>query len=99
MGDRLEASQPFSYGPRGCLGKKYVIHPTHCYCLKDGRLSDYSLAALEMRLILAQMVWKYDIEWLNPSVDWERDNQGYTLWHRPELRVLFHERVSGIVLR
>jgi cytochrome P450 len=27
MGDRLEASQPFSYGPRGCLGKKYVISP------------------------------------------------------------------------
>ncbi|KFY63242.1 hypothetical protein V496_04091 [Pseudogymnoascus sp. VKM F-4515 (FW-2607)] len=79
MGDRLEASQPFSYGPRGCLGK--------------------NLAALEMRLILAQMVWKYDIEWLNPSVDWERDNQGYTLWHRPELRVLFHERVPGMVLR
>jgi cytochrome P450 len=28
MGDRLEASQPFSYGPRGCLGKKYVISPS-----------------------------------------------------------------------
>jgi cytochrome P450 len=27
MGDRLEASQPFSYGPRGCLGKKYVAYP------------------------------------------------------------------------
>ena len=27
MGDRLEASLPFSYGPRGCLGKKYVINP------------------------------------------------------------------------
>ncbi|OBT71994.1 hypothetical protein VF21_08607 [Pseudogymnoascus sp. 05NY08] len=75
MGDRLEASQPLSYGPRGCLGK--------------------NLAALEMRLILAQMIWKYDVEWLNPSVDWERDNQGY----RPELGVLFHERVAGIVLR
>jgi hypothetical protein len=52
-----------------------------------------------MRLILAQMIWKYDVQWLNPSVDWERDNQGYTLWHRPELRVLFHERVARIVLR
>lgn len=97
MGDRLEASQPFSYGPRGCLGKKYVANPSHFST--NTRLNSYSLAALEMRLILAQMIWKYDVEKLNPSVDWERDNQGYTLWHRPELRVLFHERVGGIVLR
>lgn len=95
MGDRLEASQPFSYGPRGCLGKKYVTNPTPF--LTYTRLNSYSLAALEMRLILAQMMWKYDVECLNHSVDWERDNQGYTLWHRPELRVLFHERVAGSV--
>lgn len=48
-----------------------------------------------MRLIIAQMFWKYEVEWLNPDVDWERDNEGYTLWRRPELRVLFHERKTG----
>ncbi|KAJ1332026.1 aspirochlorine biosynthesis cytochrome P450 monooxygenase [Microdochium nivale] len=40
--DQKEASQPFSLGPRGCIGK----HLTY----------------LELRLILAHLLWHFDIE-------------------------------------
>ena len=53
-----------------------------------------SLAYLEMRMVLAMLVWKYDLDWVNTEeVDWERDNKGYTLWEKPELRCTFRERV------
>lgn len=41
-GDKQEASQPFSLGPRGCIGRH--------------------LSYLEMRLILGNLLWHYDIE-------------------------------------
>ncbi|KAE8454613.1 hypothetical protein EG329_000236 [Mollisiaceae sp. DMI_Dod_QoI] len=72
-GDRLETSLPFSYGPRGCLGR--------------------NLAYLEMRMVLAKMFWQYDLVWFNSDeIDWERDTKGYTLWEKPDLRVLLRDR-------
>jgi cytochrome P450 len=41
-GENKEASQPFSLGPRGCIGKH--------------------LSYLELRLILANLLWHFDIE-------------------------------------
>ena len=44
-------------------------------------------------MVLARMFWKYDIVWFNgDEIDWERDSSGYTLWEKPNLRVLFRER-------
>ncbi len=48
----------------------------------------HSLAYLEMRMVLAKLMWAYDITWSNSAeVLWERDTKGYTLWEKPELRV------------
>ncbi|KAK6580426.1 hypothetical protein PZA11_007448 [Diplocarpon coronariae] len=75
-GDRLETSLPFSYGPRGCLGK--------------------NLAYLEMRMVLAKLFWQYDLAWFNSDeIDWERDSKGYTLWEKPDLRVLLRDHHAG----
>ncbi|RDW66322.1 hypothetical protein BP6252_09957 [Coleophoma cylindrospora] len=75
-GDRLETSLPFSYGPRGCLGR--------------------NLAYLEMRMVLAKLFWQYDLVWFNgDEVDWERDGKGYTLWEKPDLRVMLKDHQSG----
>jgi len=41
QGDRLEASQPFSLGPRSCIG--------------------LSMAYFELRLVLARMLWTFDL--------------------------------------
>ncbi|KAF4436168.1 hypothetical protein F53441_13312 [Fusarium austroafricanum] len=45
-GDILEAHQPFSFGPRNCLGQNMAMH--------------------EMRLILATLLFKYDLELFFP---------------------------------
>ncbi|KAI1206780.1 putative cytochrome P450 [Annulohypoxylon truncatum] len=65
--DDLEASQPFSLGARGCLGK--------------------SLGWMEMRQILAKLIWNFDLELADPDLDWHRDSRMYTLWSKPHLHV------------
>ncbi|KAI0448952.1 putative cytochrome P450 [Xylaria acuta] len=47
--DIKEASQPFSLGPRGCIGKNF--------------------AYLEINLILARILWTYDMELMNKDLD------------------------------
>ncbi|KAL4977328.1 cytochrome P450 [Aspergillus desertorum] len=64
--DQYAASQPFSFGPRNCLGKPFAYN--------------------EMRLILARILWNFDME-LSPESDgWERQKV-YTLWDKGPLMV------------
>ncbi|KAI8953272.1 putative cytochrome P450 [Xylaria longipes] len=70
--DATEASQPFSLGPRGCLGR--------------------SLGWLELRTILCKILWTYDLEMVDESLQWHRDSQMHTLWRKPELRVKVKNR-------
>jgi cytochrome P450 len=49
-----------------------------------------NLAYLEMRVILAKMVWQYDFELLSQELDWERDNMMYVLWKKPVMNITFH---------
>lgn len=56
-----------------------------------------NLALLEMRAIVAKMMWTYDMELKNKDLDWDRDNQCFTLWRKPSLMVNFTRR-SGIVV-
>jgi len=73
---------------------------THPIPSKRGNLLAYesqsrSLAHLEMRMVLAKLFWKYDLQWTNTEeIDWERDTKGYTLWEKPELRCVLQERAS-----
>ena len=61
-------------------------------------LTQFSLAYLEMRMVLAKLFWQYDLEWFNgDEVDWERDSKGYTLWEKPDLRVVLLNAQSGKV--
>ncbi|ORY61754.1 cytochrome P450 [Pseudomassariella vexata] len=73
LGDEKKASQPFSMGPRACLG--------------------INLAYLEMRLILAKIVFSYDLELVSREIeDWNQACQLWLLWKKPELLVKFHPR-------
>jgi hypothetical protein len=52
-----------------------------------------------MRMVLAKMFWKYDLEWFNcDEVDWERDSKGYTLWEKPSLRVVLSDYEGEIAV-
>ncbi|KAI1821981.1 putative cytochrome P450 monooxygenase [Xylaria intraflava] len=65
--DQLDAMQPFSVGPRNCIGR--------------------TLAYAEMRLILAKIVYNFDISMDSESRDWLRSQKAYTMWDKPALHV------------
>ncbi|KAL4970623.1 cytochrome P450 [Aspergillus stella-maris] len=71
--DHLAASQPFSFGPRNCLGRPFA----------------YS----EMRVILARVLWNFDLELLPVSDGWEKQKV-YTLWDKGPLMVRLTQRVD-----
>ena len=42
---------------------------------------------MELRTTLAKMIWTYDLELVDESMDWHRDSQMHTLWKKPKLMV------------
>ncbi|CAK7225827.1 hypothetical protein SEUCBS140593_006035 [Sporothrix eucalyptigena] len=68
--DRKDALNPFSIGPRNCLGK--------------------NLANSEMRLIIARLLYNFDLELMTESKDWAVEQKHYWIWQKPELHVKLH---------
>ncbi|KAL1961979.1 hypothetical protein VTN77DRAFT_714 [Rasamsonia byssochlamydoides] len=64
--DQKAALQPFSTGPRNCLGKNLAYH--------------------EMRLILAKVLWHFDLSLCEESVNWT-DQKIFTIWEKNPLMV------------
>ncbi|KAK0625034.1 putative cytochrome P450 [Bombardia bombarda] len=64
--DRLDSLQPFSVGPRNCIGK--------------------NLAIVEMRLILAKIIFHFDMELVNKNFDF-MDQRTHILWEKPDLPI------------
>ncbi|ODM18784.1 hypothetical protein SI65_05401 [Aspergillus cristatus] len=62
--DKRSVLQPFSVGPRNCIGK--------------------NLAYNEMRVILARVLWNFDLELCAESRGWERQ-RSYLTWEKPPL--------------
>ncbi|ORY15952.1 cytochrome P450 [Clohesyomyces aquaticus] len=64
--DKKDTLQPFSHGPRNCLGKNLAYH--------------------EMRLVLANILWNFDMELCDPSMNW-LDMKVWILWDKKPLMV------------
>ncbi|OCL03416.1 cytochrome P450 monooxygenase-like protein [Glonium stellatum] len=64
--DKRASFQPFSFGPRNCLGK--------------------NLAYAEMRVIMAKVIWNFDIELVDTTADWF-DQKVFALWEKAPLMV------------
>ncbi|KGO64160.1 Cytochrome P450 [Penicillium expansum] len=69
--DSKSAMQPFSFGPRNCIGR--------------------NLAYVEMRIILARMVFNFDMELDQPEEDWA-DQECFLLWEKPKLMMKLKPR-------
>ncbi|KAI1209013.1 cytochrome P450 ClCP1 [Annulohypoxylon truncatum] len=65
--DQLDAMQPFSVGPRNCIGR--------------------NMAYAEMRLILARIIYNFDMVIADDSRDWVKIQKAYTLWKKPALNI------------
>ena len=70
--DQRGASQPFSIGPRNCLGK--------------------ALAYNEMRVLIARVLWNFDLELCNESMAWS-SQVTYTLWEKGQLMCSLRKHV------
>ncbi|KAF8867033.1 putative cytochrome P450 monooxygenase [Acephala macrosclerotiorum] len=62
--DHRAASQPFSLGPRNCLGKSFAYN--------------------EMRVILARVLWNFDLVLEKESASWN-EQKTFTLWEKGAL--------------
>jgi cytochrome P450 len=65
--DKRKVVQPFSVGPRNCLGQ--------------------NLAHIELKIILARVLWNFDLELCEESRGWIEGQRFYILADRPELMV------------
>ena len=105
-GDKLDAVQAFSTGPRNCIGRKYVVptasfFPTLFLCNQEmfshtgtpsnahRALADTwpSLAYTEMRLILAHIIYAFDMELADDSKRWIERQRAFNVWDRGPLNV------------
>ncbi|KAI1810274.1 benzoate 4-monooxygenase cytochrome P450 [Poronia punctata] len=50
------------------------------------------LAMLELRLTLAKLIWRFDLNLVNESMDWHRDSHMHTLWQKPKMFVKATDR-------
>ncbi|KPM43740.1 Isotrichodermin C-15 hydroxylase [Neonectria ditissima] len=70
--DRRDVVQPFSFGPRNCIGK--------------------NLAYVEMRTILARVIWNFDMRLAEESKNWEAETRLYSIWEKPPMHVYLTPR-------
>ncbi len=93
--DDLSASQPFELGSRVCIGRKFVHALWFSgFVFELTLLYLFSLALMEMRMTLAKLFWTYDVELVDHSLDWLRDNKLYFLWEKPELKIRVRRRAG-----
>lgn len=54
----------------------------------------FSLGWMEMRTTLAKIYFKFDLEMVNPQLDWHLGSKMHTLWQKPKLLVRIHKRAQ-----
>lgn len=45
----------------------------------------YSLAMMELRLVMSKLLWHFDFEIVNRDMIWEKDQTAYIAWQKPQL--------------
>ncbi|KAK5144603.1 hypothetical protein LTR04_001512 [Oleoguttula sp. CCFEE 6159] len=70
--------------PRFDADKRVVVQP---FSFGARNCLGKNLAYAEMRLMLAKMIWHFDIELCKESANWFEENRCFTLWEKPPLMV------------
>lgn len=59
-----------------------------------GRITPHSLAEAEMRIIVARLLWNFDIEVADRSKNWMAKQKSYLMWEKPGLHVYLKPRIA-----
>lgn len=51
-----------------------------------------NLAYVEMSVILAKLIWRYDLFLVDETLDWNRESHMHVMWSKPDLWVRFEDR-------
>ncbi|KAI1128171.1 cytochrome P450 [Nemania abortiva] len=91
--DEKYFSDPWEFKPERWLdpastdvrdaSRPFLLGPRDCL----GR----NFAWMELNLVLAKMLWLYDMELVSTNIDWLSDSKVHVLWWKPELLVRFHK--------
>lgn len=54
----------------------------------------YSFAWMELNLVLAKLLWSYDMELVNRDIDFIQSSTVHVLWWKPKLFVRWHKPES-----
>ncbi|KAI0407184.1 putative cytochrome P450 [Xylaria palmicola] len=87
-------SDPYQFQPERWLdpNSKIVKEASQPFSLGARGCLGQNFAMMEINLILAKMIFKYDWRLKSTDVDWLGDSQCYVMWWKPELHVEFCER-------
>jgi cytochrome P450 len=85
--DKRSVIQPFSVGPRNCIGQVGTV----LLDLGYGADSFQTMAWLELRAILAKLLWNFDMELVDKSQKWDQ-HKVFVLWDKPALMVRLRMR-------
>ncbi|RYP50508.1 hypothetical protein DL768_004013 [Monosporascus sp. mg162] len=86
--------EPWSFKPERWIGKGLGDNTDVYYPFGYGPRNciGEAVAWMEMRIILAKMIFSYDWEWVNTELDWFKQAKLYLVWDKPALLVKFHPR-------
>ncbi|KAI1121880.1 benzoate 4-monooxygenase cytochrome P450 [Nemania abortiva] len=87
---------PWSFKPERWIqqDKRDILDCSQPFSLGSRACLGRSLAWSEMRLILAKLIWVYDLELVNTRLDWHGDSEMHTMWKKPDLIV--HAKNRGV---
>lgn len=52
---------------------------------------------LQMTLVLAKMLYTYDMEMLDPNLDWEAQSKHFIMWWKAPIRIRLRNRLANSV--
>ncbi|KAI1381694.1 benzoate 4-monooxygenase cytochrome P450 [Hypoxylon crocopeplum] len=80
---------PLSFRPERWIspGANDILESSQPWLLGPRGCIGRNLAWLNLRTTIAKLIWVYDLELVDPTIDFHRDSQYFTLWKKPALMV------------
>ncbi|KAJ2997219.1 hypothetical protein NUW58_g719 [Xylaria curta] len=89
---------PWSFKPERWIGQNEHddLDCSQPFSLGTRACMGRNLAWLSLRTIAVKLLWVYDLELVNTTMDWHRESQMHTLWRKPDLFVRARNRGADV---